>query len=65
MWIFPLSDSNYFKAKDYLTPLASSSRDEGDIGLHQEMIIDPWVVELQGDLRNGLSRKIDKMLYEG
>lgn len=61
---FFLSDSNYFKAKDYLTPLAVSSRVEGDFGMHQEMIIKQWVVELHGDLRNGLSHKIDGMLDE-
>ena len=59
-----LSDSNYYKAKDYLIPLAVSSRVEGDFGLHQELIIEPWVVELHGDIQNGLSRKIDRMLKE-
>ena len=59
---FFLSDSNYYKAKEFLTPFAESSRVEGDLGLHQELIIEPWVVELHGDLRNGLSNKIDKIL---
>lgn len=61
---FFLNDSNFYRAKDFLTPLAISSRVEGDFGLHQEMIIKTWVVELHGDLRNGLSRKIDRMLEE-
>ena len=59
---FFLSDSNYYKAKECLIPLAVSSRVEGDFGLHHELIVEPWIVELHGDLRTGLSRKIDKIL---
>lgn len=59
-----LSVEDYTKAKVYLTPLASSSRAEGDIGNHLELTIDQWIVELHGDLGNGLSYRMDKVLKE-
>ncbi len=59
-----LNDDNFYRARDFLTPMASSSHDEGDFGLHQVMVIDSWVVELHGDIRNGLSRKMDNVLEE-
>lgn len=61
---FFLSESNYYKAIEFLAPYSSSSRIEGDFGLHQELIIDSWVVELHCDLLSGLSCKIDRMLEE-
>lgn len=61
---FFLSEDNYLKAKEFLTPLATSSRVEGDLGDHQEMIIGQWIVELHGDFRNGLSYLMDKVLKE-
>lgn len=59
---FFLSDDNYEKAKDFLLPLASSVEPEGVYGKHQGMVIDPWVVELHGNLRCGLSSRMDKEL---
>lgn len=61
---FFLSVEDYTKAKAHLTPLASSSRAEGDIGNHLELTIDQWIVELHGDLENGLSGRMDKVLKE-
>lgn len=61
---FFLSDTNYSKALSFLTPLACSSRAEGDLGTHQELIIDSWIVELHGDLSCGLSQRIDNVLCE-
>lgn len=61
---FFLSDENYEKAKKYLIPLASDVDYEGDYIKHQGMTIDPWVVELHGNFRCGLSSKIDNVLDE-
>jgi len=59
-----LNKENYHKAVRFLEPLASSSREEGVAGLHHEMVIETWHVELHGDLRSGLSRKMDRVLDE-
>ena len=59
---FFLSEENYAKAKEYLLPLASSVEPEGGYNKHQGMTIDGWVVELHGNLRSGLSGKVDKEL---
>ena len=61
---FFLSDSNYDKAKAFLTPLASSIEPEGIYKKHLEMVIDPWVVELHGSMRSGLSSSIDNVIDE-
>lgn len=57
---FFLNGSNYEKAKEYLVPMASSIEPEGIYKKHFEMTIDPWVVELHGSMRCGLSAKMDK-----
>lgn len=57
-----LSDNNYIKAKDYLTPLASNIETEDTYEKHIGYTIDTWVVELHGRLRGGLSYRIDKAL---
>lgn len=57
-----LSEDNYLKAKQFLIPLASSVEKEGEYALHLGMTIDPWVIELHGSLRCGLSKRIDKNL---
>lgn len=61
---FFLSEDNYIRAKDYLEPLASSVEPEGKYKKHQGMTIDPWVVELHGNLRCGLSTRVDGVLDE-
>lgn len=57
---FLLSDSNFEKAKAFLTPLASSVEIQG--GPHQELTINNWIVELHGNLFCGLSAKIDRII---
>lgn len=57
-----LSDSNYEKAKAFLTPLANSVEEEYDYKKHLGMTIDQWVVELHGSLRCGLSVRMDKAI---
>ena len=59
---FFLSNENYQKAKEYLVPLASSVDIEGVYGKHLGMVVDGWNVELHGNLRCGLSNKVDKEL---
>ena len=59
---FFLSNENYQKAKEYLVPLASSVEIEGVYGKHLGMVVDGWNVELHGNLRCGLSNKVDKEL---
>lgn len=57
-----LSDSNYQKAKEYLTSLASEVEKEDKKNLHLGMTIDPWVVELHGSMHTELSKRINKGL---
>ena len=59
---FFLSDDNYEKARGFLTPLAASVDPEEPLSKHLGMTIDPWVVELHGSLRCGLSGRMDKGL---
>lgn len=61
---FFLDESNYNDAKNLLKPLASFIDIEGKYNKHLEMTIDSWVVELHGNLRCGLSSRIDKVLDE-
>ncbi len=57
-----LSDSNYDKAKELLTPIASFVETEGKREKHQGYRIESWSVELHGSLRCGLSRKMDRVI---
>ena len=59
-----LSDDNYQKAKRYLLPIAELLEPEGLYKKHFEMLIDPWVVELHGSMRSGLSSGLDKVIDE-
>ena len=59
-----LSDSNYESAKKYLIPLASSVAPEGEYKKHLGLTIDSWSVELHGNMRCGLSDKMDKGIDE-
>ncbi len=57
-----LDEDDYNNAKRLLLPLASNVGKEGDYTKHQGMTIDSWTVELHGNLRCGLSRRIDGVL---
>ena len=57
-----LSDENYQKAKNLLRPMASIVEPETEFKKHLGLMIDGWLVELHGSLRNGLSSKMDKAL---
>lgn len=55
-----LSDNNLCAAKSYLSPLASHVDKEESYEQHTAMTIDSWLVELHGNLRTGVTSKIDK-----
>lgn len=59
-----LSNSNYYKAKEILLPLASSIEDENKKALHLGMKINDWVVELHGTLHSCCLPKMDKVVEE-
>ena len=59
-----LSDENYKKAKDLLSPMASSIETEYEGIKHLGLTINGWVVELHGSLRVGLTQRINKTLDE-
>ena len=59
-----LSDDNYEKAKEFLTPLASSIEQEYKREKHLGMTINEWVVELHGRLYSGLSSRVERVLDE-
>lgn len=54
-----LSESNYERAKDFLSPLASDLETEYTHFKHQGMTVDGWVVELHGTLHSRLSKRVD------
>ncbi len=58
-----LSDSNYDKASNVLTEIASSVDEENSYNKHLGMIIDGWSVELHGTLRGFIAR-IDHVIDE-
>lgn len=59
---FFLSEDNCEKAISFLSPLSESVEEANHYEKHLAMTIDSWVVELHGNLRCGLSRKIDREL---
>lgn len=59
-----LSEDNYNRAKEILTPIASIVEQEYEREKHLGMTIDGYVVELHGTLYCGLSPRIEKRLDE-
>jgi hypothetical protein len=57
-----LSEENYNKAKSLLLPLASEVEPEEKYKKHIALTIDDWVVELHGNLKSSLSRRIEGVL---
>lgn len=57
-----LSDDNYQKAKEVLTPMASCVEEEYARERHLGMTLDGYAVELHGRLYCGLSSRIEKEL---
>lgn len=61
---FLLDKDNFEKALSFLAPLAQNVDRETSYSHHIGMTIDPWVVELHGSLRCGLSPKMDRVIDE-
>lgn len=59
-----LSDDNYNKAKEFIVSLASSVEPEGQYNKHLGVVADGWNVELHGNLKGGISSRIDKELND-
>ncbi len=63
-----LSEDNYKKALQILSPLATYIEEENEYNKHLAMTIDGWSVELHGTLRSGLwlsiDRELDKVQYD-
>lgn len=59
-----LDEENYYKAKEYLTPLASSIEKEAESSKHYGLTMDSWLVELHGSLHGGLLNRIDRQIDE-
>ena len=57
-----LSEDNYKKALQILSPLATSIEEENTYNKHLAMTLDGWPVELHGTLRSGLWQSIDRGL---
>ena len=57
-----LSEEDYEKAKAFIIPYSSSVEVEGQYNKHFGSMVGPWKVELHGNLRGGLSPRIDKQL---
>lgn len=59
-----LDEENYHKAKALLENSADRTGEEYHAHLHQDYSIGPWEVELHGTFRNGLWKKMDKIIDE-
>ena len=59
-----LSESNYERAKEFLTSLATDVETEYTHFKHQGMTVDGWVVELHGTLHSRLSNRVDNGIDE-
>ena len=59
-----LTEDNYEKAKELLVPVASSLESEYKNTKHLGLTIDPWIVELHGSLRGGISNRVNRTLDE-
>ena len=59
---FLLDEHNYQEAKAFLSSMASEVEKESEIDKHLGMSIGPWLVEIHGALRTGLSKHIDRVI---
>ena len=55
-----LSDSNYEKAKSFLTPFADHVDSESKEVKHLGMTMGEWIVELHGTMHTSISRRVNK-----
>lgn len=61
---FLLSEDNYEKAKRLLLPISHTSGKEFEYNKHQSLTIDSYTIELHGNLRCGLSTRMDAVIDE-
>lgn len=59
-----LSEENYQKAKDVLTPIADELSGENKVTKHQAFVIKGFAVELHGKMPFGMSRRVDRGIDE-
>jgi hypothetical protein len=59
-----LSNDNYQKAYEYITPLATKVDGEKEYTKHQALTISGWEVELHGTLRSGLWGRLEQTVDE-
>ena len=59
-----LSNDNYLKAYEYLTPFATKVDGEKEYTKHQALTISGWEVELHGTLRSGLWGRLEQTVDE-
>ena len=59
-----LSESNYYDAKKYLYPLASSKEEENKKRKHLGLVIDTWLVELHGTLHTRQLMRLNEVIDE-
>ena len=59
---FLINVDDYEKAKDFLKPLASTEEPEDSYLKHSAFMVDNWMVELHGNLRTGLSARVDRVI---
>ncbi len=57
-----LSENNYQRAIEFLTPIADESKYAGRYSKEYVFRIRPWTIELHGTLRAGLSSRLDKSI---
>lgn len=57
---FLLSGENYHKAIECLLPISSDSKIGGYYSKEFALTINPWIIELHGSMRTGLSSRIDR-----
>ena len=57
-----LDETNYQKAKELFRWVASSVKPEDDYTKHLSMTIGPWEVELHGNMRAGVTARMDRLI---
>lgn len=59
-----LDTRNFYKAQKYLLSICSSSEPLLEEEMHQEFVVDSWVVEIHGNMPTFFSKRTDAILEE-
>ena len=59
---FLFDEENYQKAREFLLPLSSGSKQEERYSKHLGVDLDSWYVEIHGTMRTGLSSRVDRVV---